>query len=375
MDTKRYSRLVMLGAARETRGSIAAVVDAYRAHGLFQRWPTDYLATHGEGNLATQAGLALRALRQFAAALVRDRRVAVHLHVQAGAGFWRDALFAGAALAARCPLILQLHGAGFESFYDGAGPAGRGAIRFVLERAAFVLAPAESLCAWLRGVTRMRAQVACLPNPVACDVRAQPSRQDLVLFLGRMEPAKGIFDLLEAIAAVRPAVPDVRLVCAGDGDRVAVARYAERLGIAEAVKFTGWVGPSGKRALLESAAVFALPSYDASLPISLLEAMAAGVPVVACAVGGIPDVVVDGVSGYLVAPGDRATLARLLRELLLDRALGQRIGAAARESARLRFAPERALPKLEELYAAIGLSAALPEPGTPVREADLRRAA
>lgn len=373
MDSKRTLRLVMLGAAPETRGSIATVVDAYRAHGLFERWPIDYLATHGEGSLRERCALALRALGRLVALFTQHRRLALHVHTKANS-FWRDAIFIAAALAARCPVILQLHGAGFESFYDRADPAARVIIRFFLERAACVVAPSESLCAWLRGVTRKSAHVVCLPNPVACGVPPQqPCRPDLVLFLGRMEPAKGIFDLLQAVAALRPAVPDVRLVCAGDGNRVAVARYAEALGIAEAVKFTGWVGPSGKRALLESAAVFALPTYDAALPIGLIEAMAAGVPVVASAVGGIPEVVVDGVSGCLVAPGDTATLSRLLRKLLIDRSLGERLGAAARESARLRFAPERALPPLEALYASLGLGA-LAAPRRPLT-VDLRKAA
>ena len=368
-----YFRLVMLGAASETRGSIAAVVEAYREHGLFQRWPIDYLPTHGNGGASRNAALALDALRRLVTLFMQHRRVALHVHTEASS-FWRDAVFIGAALAARRPVILQLHGAGFESLYDRAGPAARAMVRLCLEHAAWVAAPSESLCAWARSVTHRNAHVVCLPNPVACHVAPQASRQNLVLFLGRMEPAKGVFELLEAVAALRPAVPDVRLVCAGDGDRIAVARYAERLGIADAVKFTGWVGPSGKRALLESAAVFAMPSYEAALPISLLEAMAAGVPVIASAVGGIPEVVVDGVSGFLVAPGDSASLARLLRSLLLDHALGARIGAAARESARLRFAPERALPKLEEVYAAVGLSP-VAEPGARVPEIDLRKAA
>jgi glycosyltransferase involved in cell wall biosynthesis len=373
MNPHPYPRLIMLGVAPETRGSIATVVDAYRAHGLFERWPIDYLATHGDGSLARRSALRLKALRRLLALFTWHGRVALHVHTHASS-FWGDALFIAAALSARCPVILQLHGAGFESFYDRSDRAARAMIRFCLEHAACVVAPSESLCAWARGVTRKKARVVCLPNPVACDVALQLSRPNLVLFLGRMEPAKGIFDLLEALAALRPAVPDVRLVCAGDGDRIAVARYAERLGIAEAVKFTGWVGPSGKRALLESAAVFAMPSYDAALPISLLEAMAAGVPVIACAVGGIREVVVDGVSGYLVAPGDSASLSRLLRKLLLDRALAARLGAAARESVRLRFAPERALPKLEEIYASIGVSA-VAEPRAPVRDIDLRNAA
>jgi glycosyltransferase involved in cell wall biosynthesis len=180
------------------------------------------------------------------------------------------------------------------------------------------------------------------------------AKPNLVLFLGRLEAKKGIYDLLDAVAEVRAAVPDVRLVCAGDGDRIGVARYAERLGIADAVKFTGYVGPSGKRALLEHAAVFALPSYDEALPVSLVEAMSAGIAVVASPIGGIAEVVADGASGLLVAPGDKAGLERALRRLLIDREFSARLGKAARESARARFAPERALAVLENLYAALG---------------------
>lgn len=367
-------RLVMLGAAPETRGSIASVVDTYRAHGLFKRWPIDYIATHGDGGAVRNAALAVSALRRFAALLVRHRRMVVHLHTMPHRGFWRDALFMAAAMAARCPLILQLHGAGFERFHHGADGVARAAIRFLLEHAACVVVPCESLRTWVGSVT-CSAQVVCMPNPVAsAEAPQEGRRQNLVLFLCKLEPAKGLFDLLEAVSAVRPAVPDVRLVCAGEGNRVAVARYAERLGIADAVKFTGWVGPSGKRALLESAAVFALPSYDEALPMSLLEAMNAGVPVVVSPVGGVPEVVVDGVSGFLVAPGDVATLQRLLRKLLLDRKLGARIGAAARESVRLRSAPERALRKLGELYAALGLHA-FGDARPPLRPAKMKEAA
>jgi glycosyltransferase involved in cell wall biosynthesis len=146
-------------------------------------------------------------------------------------------------------------------------------------------------------------------------------------------------------------------VCAGEGDRGAVLRHAERRGIADLVKFTGWVGPSGKRVLLDSAAVLALPSYAEGMPMGLLEAMAAGVPVIASPVGGVAEVVVDGVSGVLVAPGDGATLSRALRRLLLDREAAARIGAAGRETVRARFAPEKALAQLEEVYADVGLSA------------------
>ena len=361
MHTRLYSHIAMLGAAPETRGSIAAVVESYRANGLFARWPIQYIATNGEGTLAQKALLAAKATRDFGMLLGEKRRLVVHLHVSAGAGFWREAAFMGVALAAGCPVVLHLHGNGFD-----------GSIRWFLDQAAVVCVPCEATRIWVKSVAR-NADVLVMPPPVAVGV-PEVARPNLVLFLGHLQAEKGIYDLLDAVAKVRAAVPDLRLVCAGDGDRIGVAHYAERLGIADAVKFTGWVGPSGKRALLEHAAVFALPSYDEALPVSLIEAMGAGVPVVASPVGGIPEVLVDGASGFLVAPGDKTALERAIRRLLLDRTLAARMGAAARETARARYAPERALPVLESLYESLGVGALVDR--TPrVQPVPLRKAA
>jgi len=357
----RSSRLVMLGAATETRSSIAAVASAYRAHGLFKRWPIDFIATHCDGSAAQNAALAARALRDLGMKIGEHRGVAVHLHTAPGWHFRRDCIYLSAALATRCPVLLHLHGAGFEAYYDAAADAERYAIRFFLHRATCVAVPSESMRTWVRGIVR-DANVSVLAAPVAIGAQASiEDRPNVILFLGRLDASKGILDLLEAVAAVRATIPDVRLACAGDGDRIGVARYAERLGIADAVKFTGWVGPSGKRALLETAAVFALPSYEEALPVSLIEAMAAGIPPVVTPVGGIPEIVVDGVSGCMVAPGDKAGLQRVLQKLLIERRLGAKLGAAARESARARFSPERALPVLEELYRTLGVHAAAPD--------------
>jgi glycosyltransferase involved in cell wall biosynthesis len=361
MKTRLHPHLVMLGAAPGTCGSVAATVEAYRAHGLFARWPIEYIATSADRSLPQEAKTYGKALRDFALALVRHPRMAVHLHLTKDS-FWRQAPFAAAARAARCPLIVQLHGPGFGS-----------EARALLQRADCVVVACEAQRIWLRSLVR-NAHVVCVPPLVVQDVAAQAGRPNVVLFLGRLQATKGIYDLLDALARVRSAVPDVRLVCAGGGDRAGVARYAERLGIADAVKFTGWVGPSGKRALFETAAAFALPSYDETLPVSLIEAMSAGVPPVVSPLGGIPEVVQDGVSGLFVAPGDKSGLERRLKRLLLDRPLAERLGAAARESARLRFVPERVLARLEELYAAAGITSG-GAPAQSAGEAALKKAA
>ncbi|HWI37914.1 MAG TPA: glycosyltransferase family 4 protein [Burkholderiales bacterium] len=336
MQTRLYSHIAMLGVAPETRSGIATVVDAYRSHGLFQRWPLSYLATD---NVA-------KAAHAFGSLLAQHRRILVHAHI--GAGHWmefgRSAAFMGAAMAARCPLIVHLHGTRLNP-----------SLGWFLKRADVVMVPCEAMRSWVRSVARM-SDVVVAPPPVAIEVPAVSSKPNLVLFLGRLEAEKGIYDLLEAVAAVRANVPDLRLVCAGEGDRIGVARYAERLGIADAVKFTGWVGPSGKRALLEHAAVFALPSYKEALPASLIEAMGAGIPVIASPVGGIPEVVVDGATGFLVGAGDTKSLRRALDRLLADRALARRMGEAARQAVFSKFDAHRAIGVVEDLYEALGVS-------------------
>lgn len=358
--TPQYSRVVMLGVAPETRSGIATVVAAYRSNGLFNRWPITYLPTRGDGTLTHNAVHLTKAAREFAALLAQHRRVVVHAHV--GSGFWREAPFMGTAIAARCPLVLHLHGTDFDS-----------SIAWFVNRAAAVCVPCEATRTWVRSVAR-GAHVVLTPPPVASEVPALGTKPNLILFLGRLAAEKGVYDLLEAVAGVRELVPDVRLVCAGDGDRAGVARFARQLGISEAVTFTGWVGPSGKRALLEHAAVFALPSCAEGMPVSLIEAMSAGIPVVASSVGGIPEAVVDGASGCLVGAGDRKSLQRALAKLLTDRALAARMGEAARQSAFARFSAEKGLAPVEDLYEALGVSL-LAERAPRVQPLSLKQAA
>jgi glycosyltransferase involved in cell wall biosynthesis len=112
--------------------------------------------------------------------------------------------------------------------------------------------------------------------------------------------------------------------------------------------------------------VFALPSHAEGLPMSLLEAMAAGCPVVAAASGGIPDLVIDGVNGLLVPAGDADALAQALHRMLVDRELAARLSREARATIARRYTPEAAVERLDQLYGALGVRRG---PQAPARSA------
>jgi glycosyltransferase involved in cell wall biosynthesis len=291
--------------------------------------------------------------------------VVLHVHVATGVSMWRKAIFMAAGMAAGCRLILHLHGGAFPHFYEAeCGPIMRRAIRFFLDRAAFVIVLSASWHDWVKSVSA-NARVVCVPNPVLePPARTEAVQANTILFMARVCREKGIFDLLEALALLRGSMPDVRLICAGDGEIDAVAAHAARLGILDAVTFPGWVGGAEKDAWLQRAAVYVAPSYAEAMPMALLEAMAAGVPTLSTAVGGVPDVITDGVNGMLMAPGDVAALARLLRRLLQDPVLASRLAAAARDTVRMRFAADSVLARLERVYAEAGL---LPRPAAALQ--------
>jgi glycosyltransferase involved in cell wall biosynthesis len=188
-----------------------------------------------------------------------------------------------------------------------------------------------------------------LPDLPAQD-QSMPGR---ILFLGRLEAAKGVFELLEAGARIvreTTGPSPLRLVFGGEGDTQGLRRRAAELGIAERIELPGWVGPAERDAELRKATVFCLPSHAEGLPMSMLEAMAARKAVVATAVGGIPETIVDGDNGLLAPPRDEEALARKLAQVLGDETLRARLARNARVTIEQHYSTEVVCGQLSALY-------------------------
>lgn len=301
----------------------------------------------------------LRCVRE-ATAVLRARKVAVVQYFE-----WRAGLIAIAAArrAGGCRLVAARRSVPKESGVQ------RALAELVVRIADRIVVNAEMLRP--SGAAGQRTDV--IPSGVDTD-RFAPGRDRVAAkanlglspstivigTVGRLEPRKGTDTLLAAVAALRAEHPNVALVVVGEGPlRAELAARAEQLGIASVVRFLG--DRTDVDEILAALDVFVLPSRTEGMSNALLEAMAMGLPVVATAVGGTPEVIGDGRSGLLVPADDAAAMTAAIGRVLADPAHGRGLGEAARAVVEERYGARSMVRRLEGIYAQVAGDRSKPE--------------
>lgn len=352
-------QIIMLGTRFDTMGGVASVVNVYRKAGLFDRFSIFYIPTHCDGNAIAKSKVMLAGFIKATFLLITGRASLLHAHVASRSSFWRKTIFMTPFLLMRIPIILHLHGAEFTIFYEQeCGSVRKRLVRYVFNRASRVVVLSSAWKTWVEGIST-NPHVVAIYNPALLPEIATPwegRKQGTVLFLGRLGKRKGVYDLLDAAAQVVPKHPHLRLWLGGDGELEQVKARAKELGISDHVELLGWVNGADKDRYLQTSMIYALPSYNEGLPMSVLEAMAAGLPILSTPIGGIPEAVTDGIEGFLVEPSDVPALAARLDHLLSEQGLAEKLGAASRHKVETTFSAEAILPQVEQLYRELGVA-------------------
>lgn len=295
---------------------------------------------------------------RFLWALHRFRPHLIHLHTSQGIAWLKDTYYVLVGKAFRRHVVLHMHGSSFDELYNKN-------TWFVQSYTRGVIALADAVIAVSTEWTKRMAylvpidRVVTLRNCIAVDSvlpRFTQSSTNGVkaLFLGSVGPGKGAFDLLEALAHLKTSGCPLQLWIAGheerDGDLVRARTRLEELQLENMCQLLGVVRGGRKTQLLSEASLFVLPSYKECLPMALLEALAAGLAVVATPVGGVPEIIEDGYNGFLVAPGDVEALAEKLATLADDRRLCEVMGRRNREFAAQELDVKPYVERLVTLY-------------------------
>ncbi|RJP73140.1 MAG: N-acetyl-alpha-D-glucosaminyl L-malate synthase BshA [Candidatus Zixiibacteriota bacterium] len=257
----------------------------------------------------------------------------------------------------RLPFITTLHGT--DITLVGNAPSFLPITRFSLEQSDAVTAVSAFLKRETEEVFGVGKKIEVIPNFVRRQGYSDPlagdpsgpvrEREEAILtHISNFRPVKRVQDVVDTFARVRRECR-ARLIMVGDGpDRSLAERRADELGVTDDVYFLG--AQLNVEEILRLTDILLLPSQTESFGLTALEAMAAGVPVICSRVGGLPEVVTEGETGYLLPVGDIEGMAARALELLSDWELMRRMGRAARERACTQFSAERVVGQYTDLY-------------------------
>ncbi len=258
---------------------------------------------------------------------------------QSALPFVRDCLFLIPARLLGKRVVVHLHGSDFRTFYAAQPWWFRSLVRFALGQSRKAIVLGSALSGMFEGILPAEA-VSVVSNGVpdfAADSNASlgSSEPQTVLFLSTLMKEKGVLDLVNSIPLVVSRFRNCRFVFAGEWLRPAEEREAKAViaqhNLQNHVRFLGPVGPREKQQLLKNASVFVLPSYHEGQPFAILEALCAGLPVIATDVGCVAESVIDGRNGFIVTRGEPESIADRIMLLLSDLQRQKCMGAASRD--------------------------------------------
>ena len=305
------------------KGGIAAVVNGYRGSKLEQDYEITYVESYIDGSKFKKFMKAICGYFIFLKVLLFNRPNIVHIHSSFGPSFYRKLPFIYLAFWFKIPIINHIHGADFDEFYISASKRKKEKIKRVYDKCDYLIALSDE---WKERLSQIvpKEHIVIIENystihKDALEDRLKRNVNNKVLFLGEIGERKGCFDIPSVVELVVRSIPDVQFILAGSGseeDENKVKTLLREKKVDQNVSFPGWVRDEEKDKLLRESDLFFLPSYNEGMPMSVLDAMGYGLPVVSTNVGGIPKIVINGKNGYCCSPGDVENLAKHITGIL-----------------------------------------------------------
>lgn len=325
--------ILMIGShPQKVVGGIATMIQTILTSSLTDEFAIEHIPSVVDGSKRQKWWTVAQALVRFIARLSTRCVSLVYVHVGGDKSIYRKAAFIWLAKLFGRKLLLHIHGGNTARYYHQQNWLCRWYLRATLRQGDRLVVVSEALQKELSAYLPEK-EFHLLRNAVPVPASSPSAPRDgsvRVLYLGHFLKLKGIYDLVNAIPRICAAIPGAKFLLCGLHEIKQVRELCQQRNVMSAIEHLGPVPFEQRWEVLRRADIFVLPSYEEGLPVTVLEAMAVGLPIVTTPVGGIPHVVEEGVNGFFIQPGDvDALVARVVR-LARDATLRQRMGQANR---------------------------------------------
>lgn len=341
--------VLLLGPDYRCKGGIATVLRNYLEYPNKEGIDFKFLKVRGDGSKLMKLLQSVFGLFKMFWILMTSKIDIIHAHPSEYNGFYRYIPYMMMGKIFRKKVIFHIHGGTFDTFYHEQIRVIRDFIKWTLIKCDIVICLTETWAELFHkiGVKRVEVIRNSISQP---DSNPYNPYSTSLTYMGYIEQRKGVFDLIEAFKLCDRAENIVLNIC-GTGDDEELSKLIKINGLKDRVICHGWVNSEQKDRIYRSTAIFILPSYFEALPMVLLEAMAYGIPVISTPVGGIPELIEDGVDGLLIQPGDTGTLTKTINRLLSDKDLCLKMSNAAYQKIKQGYTMKVSFQALHRIYA------------------------
>lgn len=277
----------------------------------------------------------------------------VHIHGASRGSFYRKYIYFIIAKRLFGKIVIyHIHGGEFHLFINESSDRVKKRIKKILERADQVIVLSDS---WLYFFQKRypKSKIIRIYNSIALTKHNQKTEcPDVVkfLFLGLISSAKGCYDILHVAENLAKINSNFVIEIGGNGEIEKLKEMIQQRNLERYVHFLGWVSGVKKETLLQTSDVYILPSKNEGLPVSILEAMSYGMPVISTTVGGIPEMIDDENSGFLITPGDIQSLEEKMLFFIENPHKIKEMGDLSREIVSIKFSSDIIKEELAKLY-------------------------
>lgn len=345
-------KVLMVGNHPSVKGGISSVVSQLLAHD----WMEDniemlYIPTYIEANHIFKISYFLVAYFKIRDYILKNHPDVVHIHMSYKGSFFRKYQIHKLCMKHDIPDVIHLHGSEFKKWFDCS--SNKKEIKNMLRECSRVIVLGEK---WNKTILNIepKAKTFVVSNtvPIPSDITKYNS-PFYVLYMGVLIKRKGVSDLIEGINYLKNAnrLGNIKTIIAGTGEEEAeLKRRCKEYNLDNHIEFKGWISGQQKEALYKNCQMLVLPSYNEGLPMSILEAMSYGMPVVSTNVGDISSAVKNGRNGYLFDPGSVNEMADAIYKISSDNTLFDMLSRASREIAQDKFSDKDYFVKIANMY-------------------------